>query len=202
MSGQLPCRTLFHQDLRPDSYLLPWLAEMGCPSSFSAGGVALLCRNEFQKCSYANMLPVFTIFTKPQRKHLPVFSIVFLKDQAKQKHPTGYIWPLVYPSSKSLTLPQPHKQFCFPAVIHQWCCSVEVSPFPSRGHYVSAVAFCRLLQVASASLMYQYAPATSINQRAQQLLRETPRITSHPIFTTRSVVKQLTFVVTNQFPNS
>lgn len=41
----------------------------------------------------------------------------------------------------------------------------QPSPFPSRDHYVSIVAVCRLLQVASASLIYLYAPTTSISRR-------------------------------------
>lgn len=50
--------------------------------------------------------------------------------------------------------------------MHLWYCFSGIVPhFPSRDHYVSTVSVCRWLQYTSATLIYQYTPATSINQR-------------------------------------
>lgn len=75
---------------------------------------------------------VFTVFTKVERQYLPVFSTVFLKQQAKQKHPIGLYLDSSLSLPKRSEIPQPYKHFCFPADICDTV-SVAVCSFSKQG---------------------------------------------------------------------
>ena len=147
MSGQLPRRTLFCQDFRQDFCLLRWLAETGMSMKLSSWW---LCWAEMRPPSTATpacyyhtrpAISVLTLFTEVERQYLPLFSIVFLKEQAKKEHPVGFHWDSSLCFLKGQTLPQPYKPFCFPAHL----CDAVSSPvcsFSKQGP--SGFSCCRL----------------------------------------------------------